>query len=141
MASTGTVLISCILWLFLGSSHLPLWSEGKADAELCADKEEQFEVDREPTPGRNRKVRGGKSQKRKRLKKEPIRKIKRRRRGHLWVFMTWVFECLWHITVLLPQSLGSFCKVCNLTCCVPNPSIFPFFSDFVLCQPFSLATF
>lgn len=64
-----------------GSGRLPLWSEGKADAELCADKEEQFELDREPTPGRNRKVRGGKSQKRKRLKKEPIRKTKRRRRG------------------------------------------------------------
>lgn len=64
-----------------GSGRLPLWSEGRADAELCADKEEQFELDREPTPGRNRKVRGGKSQKRKRLKKEPIRKTKRRRRG------------------------------------------------------------
>uniref|UniRef100_A0A8C2LKT3 General transcription factor III C 1 n=1 Tax=Cricetulus griseus TaxID=10029 RepID=A0A8C2LKT3_CRIGR len=64
-----------------GSGRLPLWSEGKADAELCADKEEQFELDREPTSGRNRKVRGGKNQKRKRLKKEPIRKIKRRRRG------------------------------------------------------------
>ncbi|KAL6046471.1 hypothetical protein STEG23_021432, partial [Scotinomys teguina] len=64
-----------------GSGRLPLWSEGKADAEICADKEEQFELDREPTPGRNRKVRGGKGQKRKRLKKEPIRKIKRRRRG------------------------------------------------------------
>ncbi|KAH0503001.1 General transcription factor 3C polypeptide 1 [Microtus ochrogaster] len=64
-----------------GSGRLPLWSEGRADAELCADKEEQFELDREPTAGRNRKVRGGKNQKRKRLKKEPIRKIKRRRRG------------------------------------------------------------
>uniref|UniRef100_A0A8C8UPA7 General transcription factor III C 1 n=1 Tax=Peromyscus maniculatus bairdii TaxID=230844 RepID=A0A8C8UPA7_PERMB len=65
-----------------GSGRLPLWSEGRADTELCADKEEQFELDREPTTGRNRKVRGGKSQKRKRLKKEPIiRKIKRRRRG------------------------------------------------------------
>lgn len=64
-----------------GSGRLPFWSEGKTDAELCADKEEQFEMDREPTPGRNRKVRGGKSQKRKRLKKEPIKKTKRRRRG------------------------------------------------------------
>lgn len=82
-----------------GSGRLPLWSEGRADAELCADKEEQFELDREPTPGRNRKVRGGKSQKRKRLKKEPIRKTKRRRRGHLGMSMTWVFAWLWHIAM------------------------------------------
>lgn len=123
VASAGTVLNRCVLWLFLGSGRLPLWSEGKADAELCADKEEQFELDRELTPGRNRKVRGGKSQKRKRLKKEPIRKTKRRRRGHLGMFMTWVFAWLWHIAVLLPQGLGSSCKVSVSPVCSPDLAV------------------
>lgn len=79
---------------------MPLWSEGRTDAEFCADKEEQFELDREPTSGRNRKVRGGKSQKRKRLKKEPIRKIKRRRRG------TWGVHDLG--LVVCPQCTAEF---------------------------------
>ncbi|XP_047388879.1 general transcription factor 3C polypeptide 1 isoform X3 [Sciurus carolinensis] len=64
-----------------GGGRLALWGEAKAGAELCADREEQFEVDREPTLGRSRRVRGGRSQKRKRLKKEPGKKIKRRKKG------------------------------------------------------------
>lgn len=123
VTSAGTVHNSCVLWLFLGSGRLPLWSEGRADAELCADKEEQFELDREPTPGRNRKVRGGKSQKRKRLKKEPIRKTKRRRRGHLGMSMTWVFAWLWHIAVVVPQGLGSSCKMSVFPVCSPDLAV------------------
>ncbi|KAL0617008.1 General transcription factor 3C polypeptide 1 [Plecturocebus cupreus] len=64
-----------------GNSRLNIWGEARVDSELCASQEEQFEVDREPTLDRNRRVRGGKSQKRKRLKKDPGRKIKRRKKG------------------------------------------------------------
>lgn len=38
-------------------------------------------MDREPTQGRSRRVRGGRGQKRRRLKKEPGKKMKRRRKG------------------------------------------------------------
>nr|XP_012320038.1 general transcription factor 3C polypeptide 1 [Aotus nancymaae] len=64
-----------------GNSRLNIWGEARVDSELYAGQEEQFEVDREPTLDRNRRVRGGKSQKRKRLKKDPGRKIKRRKKG------------------------------------------------------------
>nr|XP_027804403.2 general transcription factor 3C polypeptide 1 isoform X1 [Marmota flaviventris] len=64
-----------------GGGRLALWGEARAGTELCADREEQFEVDREPTLGRSRRVRGGRSQKRKRLKKEPGKRTKRRRKG------------------------------------------------------------
>ncbi|XP_021567113.1 general transcription factor 3C polypeptide 1 [Carlito syrichta] len=64
-----------------GSSRLNIWGEARVGSELCADREEQLEVDRESTLDRNRRVRGGKSQKRKRLKKDPGKKIKRKRKG------------------------------------------------------------
>ncbi|XP_010989212.2 general transcription factor 3C polypeptide 1 isoform X1 [Camelus dromedarius] len=63
-----------------GNSRLSIWGEARTGSELCADREEQFEVDREPTLDRNRRVRGGKSQKRKRLKKDPGKKIKRKKK-------------------------------------------------------------
>lgn len=58
-----------------------IWGEARAGAELCADRDEQCEADREPTLDRNRRVRGGKSQKRKRLKKDPGKKTKRKKKG------------------------------------------------------------
>uniref|UniRef100_A0A2I3H479 Ral transcription factor IIIC subunit 1 n=1 Tax=Nomascus leucogenys TaxID=61853 RepID=A0A2I3H479_NOMLE len=64
-----------------GNSRLNIWGEARVGSELCAGWEEQFEVDREPSLDRNRRVRGGKSQKRKRLKKDPGKKIKRRKKG------------------------------------------------------------
>ncbi|KAB0394536.1 hypothetical protein E2I00_004116 [Balaenoptera physalus] len=64
-----------------GSGRLTVWGEARAGSGLCADREEHFEVDREPTLDRNQKVRGGKSQKRKRLKKDPGKKIKRKKKG------------------------------------------------------------
>uniref|UniRef100_A0A8C9DDC2 Ral transcription factor IIIC subunit 1 n=1 Tax=Prolemur simus TaxID=1328070 RepID=A0A8C9DDC2_PROSS len=64
-----------------GNGRLNIWGEARAGSELCTDREEQFEVDREPTLDRNRRVRGGKSQRRKRLKKDPGKKIKRKRKG------------------------------------------------------------
>ncbi|EFB18282.1 hypothetical protein PANDA_016315, partial [Ailuropoda melanoleuca] len=63
-----------------GSGRLNIWGEARVGAELCADREEQFEMDREPTLDRNRRVRGGRSQKRKRLKRDPGRKIKRKKK-------------------------------------------------------------
>ncbi|KAM9208609.1 general transcription factor 3C polypeptide 1 [Dugong dugon] len=63
-----------------GSSRLNIWGEARAAPELCADREEQFEMDREPTLDRNKRVRGGKSQKRKRMKKDPGKKIKRKKK-------------------------------------------------------------
>ncbi|XP_059010754.1 general transcription factor 3C polypeptide 1 isoform X1 [Mustela lutreola] len=63
-----------------GTGRLNIWGEARVGAGLCADREEQFEMDREPTLDRNRRVRGGRSQKRKRLKKDPGKKIKRKRK-------------------------------------------------------------
>lgn len=60
---------------------MTVWGEARAGSGLCADREEHFEVGREPTLDRNQKVRGGKSQKRKRLKKDPGKKIKRKKKG------------------------------------------------------------
>nr|XP_019610233.1 PREDICTED: general transcription factor 3C polypeptide 1 isoform X2 [Rhinolophus sinicus] len=66
-----------------GNGRLNMWGEARAGAELCADRDEQCEVDREPTLDRNRRVRGGKSQKRKRLKKDPGKKTKRKKKGYV----------------------------------------------------------
>ncbi|XP_037669883.1 general transcription factor 3C polypeptide 1 isoform X2 [Choloepus didactylus] len=66
-----------------GSGRLNIWGDMRAAAELCADREEQFKIDREPTLDRNRRVRGGKSQKRKRLKKDPGKKTKRKKKEEL----------------------------------------------------------
>nr|XP_035922093.1 general transcription factor 3C polypeptide 1 isoform X1 [Halichoerus grypus] len=63
-----------------GSGRLNIWGEARVGAELCADREEQFEIDREPMLDRNRRVRGGRSQKRKRLKRDPGKKIKRKKK-------------------------------------------------------------
>lgn len=62
-----------------------IWGEARAGSELCTDREEQFEMDREPTLDRNWRVRGGKSQKRKRLKKDPGKKIKKKKKGPMMV--------------------------------------------------------
>ncbi|KAI5939978.1 General transcription factor 3C polypeptide 1 [Manis javanica] len=67
-----------------GSSRLTLWGgEARAGSELCVDREEQFELDREPTLDRNQRVRGGKNQKRKRLKRDPGKKMKKKRKEEL----------------------------------------------------------
>ncbi|XP_040829101.1 general transcription factor 3C polypeptide 1 [Ochotona curzoniae] len=57
-----------------GDSKLNIWGEAKKGTKLCADQEEHFEVDWEPTQDRNWRVKGGKSQKRKRLKMDPGKK-------------------------------------------------------------------
>ncbi|KAM6166644.1 general transcription factor 3C polypeptide 1 isoform 2-T2 [Erethizon dorsatum] len=66
-----------------GGSRLALWGEAKAGSELSAPREERFGMDREPTLGRSRRVKGGRNQKRKRLRKEPGKKVKRKRKEEL----------------------------------------------------------
>uniref|UniRef100_A0A452TMP4 General transcription factor IIIC subunit 1 n=1 Tax=Ursus maritimus TaxID=29073 RepID=A0A452TMP4_URSMA len=88
-----------------GSGRLNIWGEARVGAELCADREEQFEIDREPTLDRNRRVRGGRSQKRKRLKRDPGRKIKRKKKGP----GTWALRILtFHLGLCLLQVKGPF---------------------------------
>ncbi|KAF6124687.1 general transcription factor IIIC subunit 1 [Phyllostomus discolor] len=62
------------------SGRLSIWGEARVGSELRVDRNEQFEVDQEPMLDRNQRVRGGKSQKRKRLKKDPGKKIKRKKK-------------------------------------------------------------
>lgn len=62
------------------SGRLSIWGEARAGSELRVDRDEQFEVDQEPMLNRNQRVRGGKSQKRKRLKKDPGKKTKRKKK-------------------------------------------------------------
>uniref|UniRef100_A0A8B9Y541 Ral transcription factor IIIC subunit 1 n=1 Tax=Bos mutus grunniens TaxID=30521 RepID=A0A8B9Y541_BOSMU len=73
------------LQTFLSKRPMPLGVDGlgrrRAGSGLCADRDEHVEVEREPTLERNQKVKGGKSQKRKRLKKDPGKKIKRKKKG------------------------------------------------------------
>ncbi|XP_023471845.2 general transcription factor 3C polypeptide 1 [Equus przewalskii] len=66
-----------------GNGRLNFWGEARAGFELCSDRAEQFVVDREPTLDRNRRVRGGRSQKRKRLKKDPGKKNKKKKKEEL----------------------------------------------------------
>ncbi|KAM5227701.1 general transcription factor 3C polypeptide 1 [Ctenodactylus gundi] len=66
-----------------GSNRLTHWAEARAGSEFGADREEQFGMDQEPLLGRNHRVRGGRGQKRKRLRKEPGKRIKRRRKDEL----------------------------------------------------------
>ncbi|XP_077172352.1 general transcription factor 3C polypeptide 1 isoform X2 [Paroedura picta] len=61
-----------------GSSAL--WGEALAGAEPPAQKEDLVEVEKEAALNRSKRVRGGRSQKRRRLKKELGRKAKKRKR-------------------------------------------------------------
>ncbi|XP_006896693.1 PREDICTED: general transcription factor 3C polypeptide 1 [Elephantulus edwardii] len=65
-----------------GGNRLNMWGEMKAAPERLADREE-FEVDSESTLDRNKRVRGGRGQKRKRLKRDTGRKIKRKKKEDL----------------------------------------------------------
>ncbi|XP_054549762.1 general transcription factor 3C polypeptide 1 isoform X2 [Talpa occidentalis] len=63
-----------------GNGRLNIWGEAGAGAELCADRAEQLNLEQEPLLDRNLRVRGGKNQKRKRLKKDPAKKNKRKKK-------------------------------------------------------------
>ena len=62
-----------------------IWGEARPGSELCADWEEEFEIGQEPTLDRNRRVRGGRSQKRKRLRKDLGKKIKKKKKGFVMI--------------------------------------------------------
>ncbi|XP_005405198.1 PREDICTED: general transcription factor 3C polypeptide 1 [Chinchilla lanigera] len=65
------------------NSRLALWGEARAGSEPAAHREEQFGMEREPTLGRSRRVKGGRNQKRKRLRKDPAKRTKRKRKEEL----------------------------------------------------------
>jgi len=55
--------------------------EGQVESGSLAKKEECIEISKEPTEDRTKRVRGGKSQKRKRLKKDTGKKTKKTKKG------------------------------------------------------------
>lgn len=55
--------------------------EAKVGAESLFQKEECIEITKEPTQDRTKRVRGGKSQKRKRLRKDVGKKTKKKKKG------------------------------------------------------------
>lgn len=115
----GSSLDAHLLCLLLGTGRLNIWGEARVGAGLCADQEEQFEMDREPTLDRNRRVRGGRSQKRKRLKKDPGKKIKRKRKGFV------ILVCVCWALSLYPwpgDRRSGLCGHCDL--CPQTQSLF-----------------
>lgn len=55
--------------------------EAKVGSESLFQKEECIEITKEPTQDRTKRVRGGKSQKRKRLRKDVGKKAKKKKKG------------------------------------------------------------
>lgn len=55
--------------------------EGKVGSESLVQKEECIEISKEQTQDRTKRVRGGKSQKRKRLRKDIGKKTKKKKKG------------------------------------------------------------
>lgn len=55
--------------------------EAKVGSESLVQKEECIEISTEPTQDRTKRVRGGKSQKRKRLRKDIGKKTKKKKKG------------------------------------------------------------
>lgn len=53
----------------------------KVGSESLVQKDENIEISKEPAQDRTKRVRGGKSQKRKRLKKDTGKKTKRKKKG------------------------------------------------------------
>uniref|UniRef100_A0A8C5JSW5 General transcription factor IIIC subunit 1 n=1 Tax=Junco hyemalis TaxID=40217 RepID=A0A8C5JSW5_JUNHY len=74
--------------LSTGGNKINILGEAKAGAESLFQKEECIEITKEPTQDRTKRVRGGKSQKRKRLRKDvgkkPKKKKKEGRTGQLY---------------------------------------------------------
>ncbi|KAM6423805.1 general transcription factor 3C polypeptide 1 isoform 2-T2 [Liasis olivaceus] len=62
-----------------GGGHSALWGESLLSSEPALQKED-LEVEKEVNLNRSQRVRGGKSQKRKRLKKDMVKKTKKRKR-------------------------------------------------------------
>ncbi|KAM6244408.1 general transcription factor 3C polypeptide 1 isoform 2-T2 [Spheniscus humboldti] len=63
-----------------GGNKINILGEGKVGSESPVQKEECFEISKEPTQDRTKRVRGGKSQKRKRLRKDIGKKTKKKKK-------------------------------------------------------------
>ncbi|KAM6155909.1 general transcription factor 3C polypeptide 1 [Rhynchocyon petersi] len=66
-----------------GTNRLNIWGEARGTPEHLADRDEQFQIDKESTLDRNKRVRGGRNQRRRRLRRDPVRKIKRKKKEDL----------------------------------------------------------
>ncbi|XP_067407291.1 general transcription factor 3C polypeptide 1 isoform X2 [Emydura macquarii macquarii] len=66
--------------LSTGGNKINILGDAREGAESPVQKEECIEIDKEATQDRTKRVRGGKSQKRKRLKKDPGKKTKKKKR-------------------------------------------------------------
>ncbi|NXD78060.1 TF3C1 factor, partial [Halcyon senegalensis] len=66
--------------LSTGGNKINILGEAKVGAEPLVQKEECIEISKEPTQDRNKRVRGGKNQKRKRLRKDIGKKTKKRKK-------------------------------------------------------------
>ncbi|XP_075022129.1 general transcription factor 3C polypeptide 1 isoform X5 [Calonectris borealis] len=66
--------------LSTGGNKVNILGEGKVESESFVQKEECIEISKEPTQDRTKRVRGGKSQKRKRLRKDIGKKTKKKKK-------------------------------------------------------------
>ncbi|KFM01009.1 General transcription factor 3C polypeptide 1, partial [Aptenodytes forsteri] len=66
--------------LSTGGNKINILGEGKVGSESPVQKEECFEISKEPSQDRTKRVRGGKSQKRKRLRKDIGKKTKKKKK-------------------------------------------------------------
>ncbi|KAM6379236.1 general transcription factor 3C polypeptide 1 isoform 2-T2 [Pluvialis apricaria] len=66
--------------LSTGGNKINILGEAKVGSESLVQKEECIEISTEPTQDRTKRVRGGKSQKRKRLRKDSGKKIKKKKK-------------------------------------------------------------
>ncbi|XP_068276390.1 general transcription factor 3C polypeptide 1 isoform X2 [Nyctibius grandis] len=66
--------------LSTGGNKINILGEGKVGSKSLVPKEEFIEVSKEPTQDRNKRVRGGKGQKRKRLRKDIGKKAKKKKK-------------------------------------------------------------
>ncbi|KFU88021.1 General transcription factor 3C polypeptide 1, partial [Chaetura pelagica] len=66
--------------LSTGGNKINILGEGKVEPESLVQKEECIEISKEPTQDRTKRVRGGKCQKRKRLRKDIGKKTKRKKK-------------------------------------------------------------
>ncbi|KAM6196708.1 general transcription factor 3C polypeptide 1 isoform 1-T1 [Sarcoramphus papa] len=66
--------------LSTGGNKINILGEGKVGSESLVHKEECIEISKEPTQDRTKRVRGGKSQKRKRLRKDIGKKTKKKKK-------------------------------------------------------------
>ncbi|NWS75896.1 TF3C1 factor, partial [Crotophaga sulcirostris] len=71
--------------LSTGGNKINILGETKVGSPLLAQKEENIEISNEPTQDRNKRVRGGKGQKRKKLKKDSGKKAKRKKKEEVSV--------------------------------------------------------